>query len=403
MEPGMGYSWRISAAAAVVSVAAFVAPSASATNAHHKHPAAGHHARHAQRRASRAHHGRTHHRRSHHHRRHHRRVVVHPHPAPAPAHTAVASLASYGSVPVPQITGVKYYVSPQGSDSNSGLSPSQAWQSVQRVNNQALHPGDGVLFEGGQAFSDSQLMPPSSGSAAAPIFYGSYGTGQATIPHGVWFVQDHVVLENLAFNSTVFGGSEVKGTSNGVILEHDTITLPSGNQSLGLYANGQGWVIQDSTFNNTGLSGMLLNGDGYTVHGNTITNVGLDHSVGYNGHGIYLDAADATVTNNTITNAGESGVSARYRNSTIAGNTIANVNIGIDFYQTDPVAGRSSWTQNRISGTTEAGIYVCPNGAAGNTDESFTITGNAIHVATGHLLDVDHTSGTLSASGNAPF
>ena len=46
-----------------------------------------------------------------------------------------------------------YYVSPTGSDSNSGLSSSTPWQTVTKVNNTVLHPGDTVLFQGGQTFS----------------------------------------------------------------------------------------------------------------------------------------------------------------------------------------------------------------------------------------------------------
>jgi hypothetical protein len=198
----------------------------------------------------------------------------------------------------------------------------------------------------------------------------------------------------------VYGGSEVKGTSNQIMLQHDTIALADGNQSLGLYANGNDWVIQDSTIDNTGLSGMLLNGDRYQIIANTITHTGLDTTNGYNNHGIYLDAADATIQANTITNFAESAISVRYHGSSITNNQIAGGRIGIDYFQTDPTAGNAHWTNNTITATTDAGIYVSGSGAAGNTAENFTITANTIHPTAGHALDVHHTSGICADSGN---
>jgi hypothetical protein len=78
-----------------------------------------------------------------------------------------------------------YYVSPTGADARSGTSPDAAWQTIQRVNNQRLAAGDRVLFEGGQTFSGNLYLDGGeSGSAAAPVVIGSYGTGRATIYAG---------------------------------------------------------------------------------------------------------------------------------------------------------------------------------------------------------------------------
>ena len=58
-------------------------------------------------------------------------------------------------VPAPQIAHVAYFVSPSGSDRNPGTSPQRPWRTVARVNRAHLVPGDGVLFQGGQRFSDA--------------------------------------------------------------------------------------------------------------------------------------------------------------------------------------------------------------------------------------------------------
>jgi len=69
-----------------------------------------------------------------------------------------------------------YYVSPTGSDSNSGTSTSSPWQSVTQVDNSTFQPGDQILFQTGGNWYGS-LNASSSGTTANPIVYGSYGTG----------------------------------------------------------------------------------------------------------------------------------------------------------------------------------------------------------------------------------
>ena len=96
-----------------------------------------------------------------------------------------------------------YYVSPGGSDSNSGLSPDAAWATVTRVNAQPLNPGERVLFARGGHFSGS-LRPLGSGSADAPITISAYGSGALPVIDGGGqeealrlFNQEHWVVDSL--------------------------------------------------------------------------------------------------------------------------------------------------------------------------------------------------------------
>src|SRR5207248_2672645 len=104
------------------------------------------------------------------------------------AHVALGQLP--GVAPDSPILGRTLYVSPSGSDSNSGVSPDQAWRTVGQVNRAHLQPGDGVLFQGGATFSDDLLMPgwgsDVSGTRSAPVVFGSYGNGKASLPKGIW-------------------------------------------------------------------------------------------------------------------------------------------------------------------------------------------------------------------------
>jgi hypothetical protein len=76
-----------------------------------------------------------------------------------------------------------YYVSPSGNDNNSGLSPSQPWQTLNKVDATNFSPGSNILLQaGGQWYGT--LSATSSGTTTAPITYGSYGSGPNPIIWG---------------------------------------------------------------------------------------------------------------------------------------------------------------------------------------------------------------------------
>jgi Concanavalin A-like lectin/glucanases superfamily len=77
-----------------------------------------------------------------------------------------------------------YYVSPTGSDGNTGTSPALPWKTIAKVN-AAATSASAILFQGGQTFYGTQLSPTVSGTASQPVQIGSYGNGLATISGGV--------------------------------------------------------------------------------------------------------------------------------------------------------------------------------------------------------------------------
>ncbi len=311
--------------------------------------------------------------------------------------------AAHVSVAAATIEARTYYVSPSGSDSSSGISPAHPWRTVQRVNRARLAPGDGVLFQGGGTFSDDALMPQGSGAEGAPIVFGSYGSGEATITQGVWFVgSDWLTFDKLALGpqAGLQGGNDGGRRSDHIRVQRCTISLTAANPAPGINATGDNWTIVGNTVANIGNSGMLLTGDTYTILGNTIDRTGLDSALDYGKHGIYLKVAHATVTRNTITEFSSDGISARYRDSTITNNSISDGPIGIAFFQYDELAGTSHWTENQISGTTAAGIYVSASDQAGPTIESFVITDNSIRPASGVTINIKHTRGAYLVRHN---
>ena len=71
-----------------------------------------------------------------------------------------------------------YFISTQGNDSATGLSQSDAWKSIEKVNSVTFQPGDKVLFKKGETWY-GQLKMKGSGTAEKPILLSSYGNGTA--------------------------------------------------------------------------------------------------------------------------------------------------------------------------------------------------------------------------------
>ena len=76
-----------------------------------------------------------------------------------------------------------YLSSSSGNDSNSGTDPSSAWQTINKLNNFPLQPGDQVLFKRGDTFYGG-IKVNSSGSSGNSITYGAYGSGPNPIITG---------------------------------------------------------------------------------------------------------------------------------------------------------------------------------------------------------------------------
>jgi hypothetical protein len=76
---------------------------------------------------------------------------------------------------------ITYYISPLGSDANSGTSITKPRKTITKVNNKNFK-SDTILFSGGSTFNGSLSFSSADvGTPTKPIVLGSYGTGRATI------------------------------------------------------------------------------------------------------------------------------------------------------------------------------------------------------------------------------
>jgi len=71
----------------------------------------------------------------------------------------------------------KYYVNAiNGNDNNTGLSPSSAWQTINKVNNFKYFSGDIIAFNRGQTFTGYTLIPNANN-----LTFTAYGTGDLPV------------------------------------------------------------------------------------------------------------------------------------------------------------------------------------------------------------------------------
>ena len=91
-----------------------------------------------------------------------------------------------------------YYVNcATGSDSNNGLSPSTAWRTTTRANQQTYTAGDQILFARGTVCSGAAFKPVGNGAVGNPVIIADYGTGNLPVIDGVGAHEPAIFLLNV--------------------------------------------------------------------------------------------------------------------------------------------------------------------------------------------------------------
>ena len=260
-----------------------------------------------------------------------------------------------------------YYVSPSGSDSNSGTA-SAPWQTIARVNRASLQPGDTVLFQGGQTCSRTRRSRrPASGTAPAPISFGSYGAGRAQLNNAidVWIPPAE---HDLTFTNLDYTGSQIlfasaasgSGTYNITISDsafHDT---PQAAINIAQHQD-HNWNITNSTFTHTGDSAIFIWGSNDTISHCTITDTGWNPAITWGTHGIYDKGPDNTIADNDISNDSRGqAISIRFHGARVYGNTIHDTPYGIAFFDYDTTIGPQGTSyiyDNRLWNINGYGFY----------------------------------------------
>jgi len=141
---------------------------------------------------------------------------------PTPSATATPSAT-------PTSNGVVYYVAPSGNDSNSGLSRSVPWRTIQHAAN-VMRPGEKTIVLAG-VYSE-RIRMSTSGSSAAPITLQA-DAGATVRTRGFDILTDYITIFN--FEITNQTSTEPGGYGVYIVGSHNNI---SGNYIHDLYMEG---------------------------------------------------------------------------------------------------------------------------------------------------------------------
>lgn len=153
---------------------------------------------------------------------------------------------------VKNLYATNYYVSSNGNDSFSGTSTSQAWRSLNRVNNfqDSLLAGDRVLFERGGVFRGSIHINKSGEDISNPIFYGAYGEGPKPLFLGSEPISNWTNLGNDIWTKNV-----------GFLVEE--LFIENKRQTPARYPN-KGYLTIESSNGTTSITNALISNNSWT-------------------------------------------------------------------------------------------------------------------------------------------
>jgi len=235
---------------------------------------------------------------------------------------------------------VDYYVDATGgSDSNTGLSEGQAWQTIAQVNSsmELFGPRDNILFQRGETWTTGALYITCSGSSSGDVTFGAYGTGAKPDFNGVYVYDDYagasyITIENIDVrnvtvgtaiyfsgtartNITIRNCDVSNGRTNGIYLDQtDTYLIDNcdvsncGNGHIIIYGSPSN-RITNGIVSNCDIVGADSNEDGICFHTD-----GGGYHIGPN-HYVY---------NCTATNCGEQGFDFDSANNMIIRDCVAH-------------------------------------------------------------------------------
>lgn len=99
-----------------------------------------------------------------------------------------------------ELPAATYHVDCQnGNDANNGLSPLQAWRTIERANQRAYSPGDRIVLKRGCAWTGQGFKAQGNGSVQAPITLADYGDPNLPMPviDGLGAHEPAVLLQNV--------------------------------------------------------------------------------------------------------------------------------------------------------------------------------------------------------------
>ena len=217
--------------------------------------------------------------------------------------------------PLPTTSGRSFYLDCNGNDRASGTSAGTAFRTLNKVSGLSLLAGDKVLLKRGCTFTGS-LVAKSSGTAAAPIVYTTYGEGAA--PTIVLNIDSEAVL--VGGNHLVFDGLNLTSTRPAPAGTGKCASTPVAWR-VGFAVTGQYNTVQNSSASGFMAGVHLMPGaNNNRVLSNTLTN---NNVMKKNTAGVYDDDSGAW---GVLVNSNGNEVA----NNTFSGNWACSEDYGVD-------------------------------------------------------------------------
>ena len=322
---------------------------------------------------------------------------------------AVAALAlPLATTTAAQAACTTYYVSPTGSDSNTGCSTTTPWKTLAKLNGTTFAAGNQILFQKGGSWS-GQLTPQGSGASGNPIVISSYGTGAAPLLAGggvsatVYLHNQHDwTIQNLEITNTATGNAaragfladnDTAGTLHGIHLVNNLIDKVSGYWQNGDPQPSRTSAISfDQTDNNATAAW-----DDVLISGNTLKDddaggiyigsaIGLNHNI---------NSTNIVIQNNTITNAGGNSIVCVFCSAPLIQSNV----VTDSGYRFSGAAIWGGWTNNAVLQYNE----VARNWRALYDGEAFDIDNNNTNWTLQYNYTHDNPWGSLEFCCSSTF
>jgi parallel beta-helix repeat protein len=230
-----------------------------------------------------------------------------------------------------------YYVDAvAGNDVNPGTSPSTAWNSLVKVSQAVLAPGDTVLFNRGNQWSGT-LSLQRSGTSAHRIVIGSYGAGPLPIVQGgqscVYVFGSFVTIRELQTQSCAWGGIDIHGSDNrlenNVVVNNAAGVVINTGTRRNVVVNNQirdnnrmSTLTQTPTNDDSGAFGVVVAGDDNEVAYNTISgSYAMSYDYGQDGAALEVYGGQRNFFHHNVTS--QNDTFAELGDSRAADNTFA--------------------------------------------------------------------------------
>lgn len=301
-----------------------------------------------------------------------------------------------------------YYVSPTGSDSNTGCSTTAPWKSLAKLNATTFSAGNQILFQSGGTWT-GQFAPQGSGTSGSPVVVSSYGTGAAPLLAGggvaatVSLTNQHDwTIQNLEITNTATGNAKragflatntTSGTLHGIHVVNNLIDKVSGYWQNGdPQPSNTSAISFDQTDNNTTAAwdDVLLSGN--TLKDDDAGGIYIGSGVGLNHN---INSTNIVIQNNTITNTGGNAIVCVFCKAPVIQSNL----VQDSGYRFSGAAIWGGWTNNALLQYNE----VARNWRALYDGEAFDIDNNNTDWTLQYNYTHDNPWGSLEFCCNSGF